>query len=142
MQGVGTKEGKMTQWSNTERWAGTLRAGALAFVALAAACSFEVNVHVSQQDRGDGVEPAEVVEPDVLDVPDVPEYEDLSETPTFTPMTVRPEILNRTEIMRAMEREYPPLLRDAGVGGDARAVPPGRYRHACTRRLADHGRWE
>ena len=44
----------------------------------------------------------------------------LSEEPTFTPMTVRPEILNRNEVMAAMEREYPPLLRDAGIGGTVR----------------------
>ena len=55
----------------------------------------------------------------VEDLPPPPEEQatDLSAAPTFTPMTVRPEILNRTEVMRAMEREYPPLLRDAGIGG-------------------------
>ena len=37
--------------------------------------------------------------------------------PIFTPMTVRPEILNRPEIIQALMREYPPLLRDAGIGG-------------------------
>jgi len=42
---------------------------------------------------------------------------DLSETPTFTPYTVRPDIKNRAAVARAMEREYPPLLRDAGIGG-------------------------
>ena len=42
---------------------------------------------------------------------------DLSAAPVFTPMTVRPEILNRSEVLRALMREYPPLLRDAGIGG-------------------------
>ena len=42
---------------------------------------------------------------------------DLSETPSFTPYTVRPDIKNRAAVARAMEREYPPLLRDAGIGG-------------------------
>ena len=42
---------------------------------------------------------------------------DLSAEPTFTPFTVAPSILNRQEVVRAMEREYPPLLRDAGIGG-------------------------
>jgi len=42
---------------------------------------------------------------------------DLSAAPVFTPMTVRPEILNRSEIQQVLMREYPPLLRDAGVGG-------------------------
>jgi protein TonB len=30
---------------------------------------------------------------------------------------VRPELSNRSEVGRALERNYPPLLRDAGVGG-------------------------
>jgi protein TonB len=42
---------------------------------------------------------------------------DISAAPTFTPYTVRPDIKNRSELMRALEREYPPLLRDAGIGG-------------------------
>lgn len=37
----------------------------------------------------------------------------------FTPFTVRPDVKNRQEVARAMEREYPPLLRDAGIGGSA-----------------------
>ena len=32
-------------------------------------------------------------------------------------MTVRPEIRNRNAVMTAMERAYPPILRDAGIGG-------------------------
>lgn len=39
--------------------------------------------------------------------------------PIFTPFTVRPELKNRAEVARALERFYPPLLRDAGVGGTA-----------------------
>jgi TonB family protein len=39
------------------------------------------------------------------------------ETPTFTPMTVRPEITNVAEVVRAMEFAYPKLLRDGGIGG-------------------------
>lgn len=35
----------------------------------------------------------------------------------FTPSMVRPEIRNRGEIERALERYYPPHLRDAGIGG-------------------------
>lgn len=37
--------------------------------------------------------------------------------PTFTPYTVAPALLNTPEVIAALEREYPPLLRDAGVGG-------------------------
>ncbi|MBR9988321.1 MAG: energy transducer TonB [Gemmatimonadetes bacterium] len=42
---------------------------------------------------------------------------DLSAAPTFTPMTVRPELQNRADVQRALVRNYPPLLRDAGIGG-------------------------
>lgn len=42
---------------------------------------------------------------------------DIGAAPVFTPFTVRPDIKNRAEVSRAMEREYPPLLRDAGIGG-------------------------
>jgi len=44
--------------------------------------------------------------------------EDISAAPRFTPFTVRPELRNRSEIARALERNYPPLLRDAGIGGE------------------------
>jgi outer membrane biosynthesis protein TonB len=55
----------------------------------------------------------------VEDLPPPPEESavDLSSAPTFTPFTVAPSILNRNDVVRAMEREYPPLLRDAGIGG-------------------------
>ena len=42
---------------------------------------------------------------------------DISAAPVFTPMTVRPEIRNRGEVTAALMREYPPILRDAGIGG-------------------------
>jgi len=41
----------------------------------------------------------------------------LAEAPTFTPYTVRPDVRNRGEVQKALEQEYPPLLRDAGIGG-------------------------
>jgi len=41
----------------------------------------------------------------------------IGETPSFTPFTVAPQLKNRDDVGRALEREYPPLLRDAGVGG-------------------------
>ena len=37
--------------------------------------------------------------------------------PVFTPMTVSPDILNRNEVQQALISEYPPLVRDAGIGG-------------------------
>lgn len=42
---------------------------------------------------------------------------DLSETPVFTPYTVRPDIKNMAEVIKALEKEYPPAMRDAGLGG-------------------------
>ncbi|MXX71116.1 MAG: energy transducer TonB, partial [Gemmatimonadetes bacterium] len=42
---------------------------------------------------------------------------DLSAGPRFTPYTVAPDRINDAEILRALEQEYPPLLRDAGIGG-------------------------
>jgi TonB family protein len=35
----------------------------------------------------------------------------------FTVYTVEPELRNRTEVSRTLQRAYPPLLRDAGIGG-------------------------
>lgn len=51
--------------------------------------------------------------------PDAKTVEDLALAPTFTPMTVRPELKNGPEVSRALQRVYPPLLRDAGIGGIA-----------------------
>ncbi len=51
--------------------------------------------------------------------PDSAATSSMAETPGFTPMTVRPDIKNRDELERALAREYPPLLRDAGIGGTA-----------------------
>lgn len=45
---------------------------------------------------------------------------DLRAGPTFTPFTEAPAVLNRDEVVDAMVRSYPPLLRDAGIGGTAR----------------------
>ena len=58
----------------------------------------------------------------VSDLPPPPEevQTDISAAPTFTPFTVAPSILNRDEVVRAMIREYPALLRDAGIGGTVR----------------------
>ena len=42
---------------------------------------------------------------------------DIASAPVFTPMTVRPEIINRGDVQAALMREYPPILRDAGIGG-------------------------
>jgi TonB family protein len=41
----------------------------------------------------------------------------LDEGPVFTPMTEMPSLTNRSEALQAVERNYPKLLRDAGIGG-------------------------
>jgi TonB family protein len=41
----------------------------------------------------------------------------IADGPTFTPMTTRPELRNTVEVQRALVRNYPPVLRDAGIGG-------------------------
>ena len=55
----------------------------------------------------------------VEQLPPPPDEEaaDISAAPTFTPFTVRPDLINEREVQRALEREYPPILRDAGIGG-------------------------
>ncbi len=44
-------------------------------------------------------------------------FAEVKDEPTFTPFTVAPDILNRDQVIAAMQSEYPPLLRDAGIGG-------------------------
>lgn len=44
---------------------------------------------------------------------------DLTEGPTFTPYTMAPQLRNTSVVQEALTREYPPLLRDAGIGGQA-----------------------
>jgi len=39
------------------------------------------------------------------------------DAPHWVVFDVHPYIKNREELRRALEREYPPLLRDAGIGG-------------------------
>jgi protein TonB len=55
--------------------------------------------------------------PDDLPPPREEGAVDISDQPTFTPFTVAPEVRNRQAVGRALEREYPSLLRDAGIGG-------------------------
>lgn len=43
--------------------------------------------------------------------------EDIANGPTFTPMTVRPRLRNTETIVQALKDYYPPLLREAGIGG-------------------------
>lgn len=43
----------------------------------------------------------------------------LRDQPTFTPYTVSPTLLNRSEVQKILVREYPQLLKAAGIGGTA-----------------------
>ncbi len=45
------------------------------------------------------------------------ERADTMPVPFWTPMTLAPRLANGQEVGRALERNYPPLLRDAGIGG-------------------------
>jgi len=76
---------------------------AVALVVLAQACGVD-NPVASDPATSDAVEPSTAVT-------------DLAREPTFTPFTVAPSIQNRGEVLDSMQRSYPPLLRDAGIGG-------------------------
>jgi TonB family protein len=41
----------------------------------------------------------------------------ISERPVFTPYTVKPELLDPDQVAETLRRLYPPLLKDAGIGG-------------------------
>jgi TonB family protein len=45
--------------------------------------------------------------------------DDLRDAPRMVPRTVEPELLNRRQVEDALLRNYPPILREAGVGGIA-----------------------
>lgn len=81
--------------------------GVLGLLALIAACG------VPSPDA-----PANLLEPDPSSTADTPQAEaSRSDEPAFVPHDVPPQIQNRDEVQRALVREYPPLLRDAGIGG-------------------------
>lgn len=50
--------------------------------------------------------------------PPVTRVDSTSDRGAFTPYEVAPVLANRPEVARALEREYPPLLRSAGIGGE------------------------
>ncbi|HSM04946.1 MAG TPA: TonB family protein, partial [Longimicrobiales bacterium] len=79
---------------------------ALAGVALVGACEFSPIYYAEDPETA---EPAGQVV--------AMEVERVAENPTFTPYTEAPDIVNREEVISSLEREYPALLRDAGIGG-------------------------
>jgi TonB family protein len=127
---------KMTRSIPKEWWRRGILWGAVAALSIAVACYVDADVTVSGDADDLPEEPAPVAQPQVdvagtgaagadeVEVlpPDPVEPAgvdrgDLSQAPTFTPYTVRPDITNRAEVARAMEESYPPLLKDAGIGG-------------------------
>jgi TonB family protein len=62
-------------------------------------------------------EPPMTTEPEEQPPPPLEPGGDLTTRPVFTPFTVAPVMRNRDEVAAALEREYPALLRHAGVGG-------------------------
>ena len=52
--------------------------------------------------------------------PPAEERGDISGEPTFTPMTVRPDLKNSRQVAASLMENYPPMLRDAGIGGTVR----------------------
>lgn len=91
-------------------WRGVALRAVVAGVLVAAACSVD--------DPENGLPTA--VDPAAVTQSAVEEAVDISQSPMFTPFTVAPTILNREQVVAAMERSYPPLLRDAGIGGSVR----------------------
>ncbi|HEX6590275.1 MAG TPA: M56 family metallopeptidase, partial [Longimicrobiales bacterium] len=55
----------------------------------------------------------------VSDTPPPAVRPNVEDVPSFTPMTQRPTLRNIDEMRAALRRFYPPVLRDAGVGGTA-----------------------
>ena len=49
--------------------------------------------------------------------PQVPVTLEVADEPTFTPYEVAPRMTNRLQGLVAAQREYPALLREAGIGG-------------------------
>jgi TonB family protein len=79
-------------------------------------------ISTAQVDDNITIAPTTFEENPVEDLPPPPTEQagaDIGAAPVFTPMTVRPEIKNRREVVAAMMRAYPPILRDAGIGGQA-----------------------
>ena len=56
----------------------------------------------------------------IEDLPPPPEQGQgqLSDAPVFTPYEVAPRVINEATVRQALAREYPTLLRDAGIGGE------------------------
>jgi len=87
-----------------------LALGGVALLALAGAC-------LAPEPDADGPRetPVEVTEDEGAEK--VVTASDIADEPVRTPLTYKPDILNRREVVRAMEEAYPTSLKEAGVGG-------------------------
>ncbi len=54
-----------------------------------------------------------------LPPPPSPGEGDISDAPVYTPFEVAPELKNRSAVQSALQRYYPSMLKDAGIGGTA-----------------------
>ncbi|HEX6070670.1 MAG TPA: TonB family protein [Longimicrobiaceae bacterium] len=94
----------MTRRPSRRSWAAVLLAGTLALAATFVACDLEqpesVTETLSGSRSGTAVDGAAQ-----------------SNEPTPSPFTVPPSLINRQEIGSLLADAYPPLLRDAGIGG-------------------------
>jgi TonB family protein len=67
-----------------------------------------------------GIEsPVAPTAPKVAQTSDAPVSRAITDTPSFTRFTKAPQLINRDEVVKALADNYPPLVRDAGVGGKA-----------------------
>ncbi|MEJ2540631.1 MAG: M56 family metallopeptidase [Gemmatimonadota bacterium] len=88
--------------------------GGTAAVALVGACEFSPVYELGEPTA------AEAPAADREAAAEVPDAQRIAENPTFTPYTAAPDLVNRREVVAALEREYPRALRDAGVEGSAK----------------------
>ena len=74
----------------------------------------------SAEEGGERMQEPVLPPPPVRREADTRTLEEVGASPTFTPFTVAPDIVNRREVQDALQREYPALLREAGIGGTAK----------------------
>ncbi len=63
------------------------------------------------------VAPSTVESNPVEDIPPPPAGERLIDQPTFTPFDTPPKLTNTAQVQSLLQRHYPPILREVGVGG-------------------------
>jgi TonB family protein len=81
----------------------------VAAVILVGACEFSPTLIVDREPKAEGA-----TEFTAQEIPSP------TDGPVFTPFTVGPEVSNREAVVEAFQAEYPPVLREAGIGGTAR----------------------